>query len=123
MRLAIVLSLTAIAALCLILQYRRPKGTTLHYFRGFLVGYLSLLVVVLNTYYISSQRGLTWDTAFIVHTTLGGIFILSWLVTIIFGLTMRVNARFRVYHRTGAHITTIFFCLSLLAATLVRFLR
>ncbi len=123
MRLYAVLSLTILAIVCIILQHTRPKGTLAHYIRGFTVGGASLLVVFINTYFISAQRGLTWDAGFIAHNILGGIFFISWIITVSLGMGMGGSRSARSLHGLFAYITTIFFFLSLVAAGAIRFIR
>jgi len=119
----LVITLTILTVLLFIRQFFGSKGTKSHIVRGVLIGILSVTGVIINTIFVSLQRGLVWDIAFITHIALGAGFFLGLIVTCILGWQTMHKRELRVWHRLSAHMTRVFLFLTLSAAALIPLVR
>ena len=109
---------TLIAIALFTWQFLGKKGHLYHISRGFLVLLLTLAVVIINTVSIPK---LTWDLAFILHTSLGLVFFWMCFMAILSGWRMLKNPTpaNKKLHRLFANSTGVFLLLSILAIGLI----
>ena len=119
----LVFTLTGLAVILFVKQYFGQKGTTNHIIRGFLVGLLSLAVVIINTVDISLKRGLVWDLPFLTHTIIGTLFFISLILTSVAGYLVKKKLGFVKNHKIMVNISAVFLFLTLFAAGLIRLFR
>ena len=119
----LVFGLTGVAVILFLAQFFGKKGTRGHIVRGMLVAFLSLAVVVINTFDISLKRGLIWDVPFLTHTILGTLFFVSLGITSVIGYLLQNNKALIRKHGIMAKITGVFLFLTLFAAVFIRLFR
>ncbi len=120
----IVAWLMSLAALVLLgLQFRGRKGTWWHIIQGTLPFLLVVAVIVINTVTVTAERGLVWDQAFMIHTGLGGIYLILHLATIRSGAIAWRTKVVPYGHKTLAMLTFSFLALSLIPGILLQVLR
>ena len=119
----LVLVLISLVVVLFVSQFFGKKGTWVHIIKGILMSILSLVIVVINTVEISLKSGLIWDTAFIIHTVVGGLFFISLVATSIAGYRVKKGKLDSLTHYSLATVVGIFLFLTLFTAVLIRFIR
>jgi len=112
-----------VALVLMILQFVFPRGTKNHIRRACAAGLIVLGVIIGNTWYVSSVRGLRWDIPFFVHTGFGILFFVAYLLTLYFGHQSLRNKASSVRHGSMGALATLILVVSLIFGFLAPFFR
>ena len=121
-------TLTLIAAILFLFQFRKQKGDFSHILRGTIVIPLVATSIFINIVSRLLSGGLVWDAPFIIHVLLGSGLFLSICATALSGQSIGRGSEAAIpthvsVHRFYGRVAAVFLVLTFLAAPLLHLMR